>query len=250
MRYQTAPYPENRIPAPRRWARRRHDDTISSQSSQCKRLDCRNILTQCIGVLPAPVVWYRPGMRKIFCTLLLLPYVTLALDPVPAHPYIKFETSEGDIVLELDGRRAPITVGKFLILVDKGYFDGTIFHRVIPNFMIQGGGYTPGLKLKEPEGSIANESGNGLRNLRGTIAMARTSDPHSATAQFFINVVDNADLNPQPDRWGYTVFGYVIVGMDIADKIAQVPTGPQGNFSQDVPQVPIIINKASRYTFE
>ncbi len=189
-------------------------------------------------------------MKKLILAALLLPCVALAQDPVPAHPYIKFETSEGDIILELDGRRAPITVGNFLKLVDSGYFDGTIFHRVIPDFMIQGGGYTPGLKLKEPAGTIANESGNGMKNLRGTIAMARTADPHSATAQFFINVVDNASLNPQPDRWGYAVFGYVIQGMEVADRIAQVPTGPQGNFSQDVPQIPIIINKASRYTFE
>ena len=189
-------------------------------------------------------------MKKTLCTLLLLPFLAFAQDPVPAHPYIKLETSEGDIILELDGRRAPITVGNFLKLVDSGYFDGTIFHRVIPDFMIQAGGYTPGLKLKEPEGTIVNESGNGLKNLRGTIAMARTADPHSANAQFFINVVDNASLNPQADRWGYAVFGSVIQGMDVADKIAQVPTGPQGNFSQDVPQIPVIINKASRYNFE
>lgn len=189
-------------------------------------------------------------MKNLLYCLLLLPFVAVSQDPVPAHPYIKFETSEGDIILELDGRRAPITVGNFLKLVDSGYFDGTIFHRVIPNFMIQGGGYTPGLKLKEPDENIVNESGNGLLNLRGTIAMARTNDPHSANAQFFINVVDNASLNPQPDRWGYAVFGNVIQGMDVVDKIASVPTGPQGNFSQDVPQIPIIVKEASRYTFE
>jgi len=200
--------------------------------------------------LPVPVVWYRADMKQYLYALLLLPYLVSAQDTVPAHPYIKLETSEGDIILELDGRRAPITVGNFLKLVDGGYFDGTIFHRVIPDFMIQGGGYTPGLKLKEPEGTIINESGNGLKNSRGTIAMARTAEPHSANAQFFINIVDNSSLNPQPDRWGYAVFGYVIEGMDVADKIAQVPTGPQGNFSQDVPQIPVIIKKASRYSFE
>lgn len=190
-------------------------------------------------------------MKKILLILLALPALAFAQDRVPAHPYIKFETSEGDIIVELDGRRAPITVANFLELVDDGYFDGTIFHRVIPNFMIQGGGYTPGLKLKEPEeGQIVNESGNGLRNGRGTIAMARTSEPHSAKAQFFINVNDNHSLNPSPDRWGYTVFGVVIQGMEIADKIASVPTGPQGSFSKDVPQVPVIVSKASRYTFE
>lgn len=189
-------------------------------------------------------------MKKTLLALLLWPFLLSAQDRVPAHPYIKFETSEGDIVLELDGRRAPITVANFLKLVDDGYFNGTIFHRVIPNFMIQGGGYTPGLKLKEPDEKIVNESGNGILNMRGTIAMARTNDPHSAAAQFFINIADNASLNPQPDRWGYTVFGNVIQGMDVVDKIAAVPTGPQGNFSQDVPQIPIIVNQASRYNFE
>ncbi len=190
-------------------------------------------------------------MKKLVLSLILLPFLCLAQGQVPAHPYIKFETSEGDIIVELDGRRAPITVANFLELVDDGYFDGTIFHRVIPDFMIQGGGYTPGLKLKEPdEGMIFNESGNGLRNARGTIAMARQESPHTAKAQFFINIGDNKSLNPQPDRWGYTVFGYVIEGMEVADKISLVPTGPQGNFSKDVPQIPIIVNKASRFSFE
>ena len=190
-------------------------------------------------------------MKKLILTLILLPFTCVAQDRVPAHPYIKFETTEGDIIVELDGRRAPISVANFLALVDEGYFDGTIFHRVIPNFMIQGGGFTPGLKNKEPdEGQIFNESGNGLRNARGTIAMARTDDPHSAKAQFFINVNDNKSLNPQPDRWGYAVFGYVIQGMEIADKIAEVPTGPQGPFSQDVPVIPVVVKKATRFTFE
>lgn len=188
-------------------------------------------------------------MKKTLLALLLFPFFLVAQDRVPAHPYVKLETSEGDIVLELDGRRAPITVTNFLKLVDSGYFDGTIFHRVIPNFMIQGGGYTPGLKLKEPDENIVNESGNGLRNVRGTIAMARTNEPHSANAQFFINLKNNKTLNPDPDHWGYTVFGNVISGMDVVDKIAAVPTGPQGNLSQDVPQIPIIVNKASRFNF-
>jgi cyclophilin family peptidyl-prolyl cis-trans isomerase len=189
-------------------------------------------------------------MKKTLLALLLLPYLLVAQDQVPAHPYIKFETSEGDIIVELDGRRAPITVANFLELVDSGYFDGTIFHRVIPDFMIQGGGYTPGLKLKETDENIVNESGNGLRNLRGTIAMARTNDPHSANAQFFINLKTNSSLDPSPDHWGYTVFGDVISGMDVVDKIAAVPTGSQGNLSRDVPQIPIIVNTASRFTFQ
>ena len=174
----------------------------------------------------------------------------LAQDRVPAHPHIKFETTEGTIVLELDGRRAPVTVGNFLELIDSGYFDGTVFHRVIADFMIQGGGVTPDLKTKEPGDAIFNESGNGMSNMRGTIAMARTGDPHSAKAQFFINVKDNTRLDPQPDRWGYTVFGYVIEGMDVVDAIAQVRTGPGGDFSRDVPIVPIVVKQASRVVYD
>jgi len=190
-------------------------------------------------------------MKKLLLILLLLPCLASAQDEVPAHPYVKFETNEGDIIVELDGRRAPITVANFLALVDDGYFDGLIFHRVIPDFMIQAGGYTPSLTLKEPEeGLIHNESGNGLSNLRGTIAMARRNEPHTAKAQFYINVKDNPSLDPQPERWGYAVFGFVIEGMDIVDRISKVRTGRQGQFSQDVPQIPIIIEKASRYTFE
>ena len=195
-------------------------------------------------------------MNKILVAL-ILGISTLsagAADKVPAHPYIKMETSEGTMILELDGRQAPLTVGHFLELVDSGFYDGLIFHRVIAGFMIQGGGYTPGLKLKETDESIPNESGNGLTNVRGTIAMARTSDPHSANSQFFINVVNNDRLDPTKQivngRWGYTVFGQVIEGMEVADKIAAVQTGPQGPLRSDVPVVPIIINKMSRYTFE
>jgi cyclophilin family peptidyl-prolyl cis-trans isomerase len=174
----------------------------------------------------------------------------LAQDEVPAHPYIKFETTEGDILVELDGRRAPITVANFLRLVDSGYYDGTIFHRVIPDFMIQGGGHTPGLELKETDEVIVNESGNGLRNMRGTISMARQENPHSANAQFFINVKDNKALDPQKDRWGYAVFGNVVEGMDVVDKIVSARTGPQGMFAKDVPLVPIVIKKAYRFEYE
>ncbi len=180
--------------------------------------------------------------------------LALAADEVPAHPYIEIVTTEGTIILELDGRQAPLTVGHFLELVDSGFYDGTIFHRVIPGFMAQGGGFTPGLKLKEDETTIPNESGNGLSNVRGTIAMARTGDPHSANSQFFINVADNSRLDPSKKivngSWGYTVFGSVIQGMEVVDKIVSVQTGPGGDFVQDVPVVPIVIKKMSRYTFE
>jgi cyclophilin family peptidyl-prolyl cis-trans isomerase len=195
-------------------------------------------------------------MKKTFIALIFGLFATcgLAADEVPAHPYIKIETTEGNIVLELDGRQAPITVGYFLELVDKGFYDGLIFHRVIPGFMVQGGGYTPGLKLKEDDVMIPNESGNGLTNVRGTITMARTADPHSANSQFFINVGNNVRLDPNKNtvdgRWGYTVFGYVIEGMEVVDKIVSVQTGPQGSFQSDVPMIPIVIKKLSRYTFE
>ncbi len=195
-------------------------------------------------------------MKPILIALLLglySPFV-LAADKVPAHAYVKLETSEGDIVLELSGRQAPLTVTHFLDLVDSGFYDGLIFHRVIPGFMAQGGGYTPGLKVKEDDRTIPNESGNGLSNVRGTIAMARTGDPHSANSQFFINVADNQRLDPRKDpfrgSWGYTVFGQVIEGMEVVDKIVSVQTGPQGDFQKDVPMIPIIIKKAARYAFE
>lgn len=179
--------------------------------------------------------------------LSLLAGPVVADDGVPPHPQIVLETTEGNILLELDGRRAPLTVANFLKLVDDGYYDGTIFHRVIPDFMVQGGGYTRDLELREPDGGIPNESGNGLPNLRGTIAMAREADaPHSAMAQFYINVADNKSLNPRASGWGYAVFGYVIEGMDVADKIAAAPSGPAGPFSQDVPVAAIVIEKAYR----
>ena len=195
-------------------------------------------------------------MKNTLMALILGLSSTFALgaDEVPAHPYVKVETTEGDVILELDGRQAPITVGHFLGLVDSGFYDGLVFHRVIPGFMVQGGGYTPGLKLKEDDNMIANESGNGLTNIRGTIAMARTGDPHSANSQFFINVDNNVRLDPNKNTtgggWGYTVFGFVIEGMEVVDKIVSVQTGPQGDFRTDVPIVPIIIKKMSRYTFE
>lgn len=195
-------------------------------------------------------------MKKTLFGLILGLLFTLATaaDNVPAHPYIKIETTEGNIVLELDGKMAPLTVGHFLGLVDNGFYDGLIFHRVIPGFMAQGGGYTPGLKGKEDDAAIPNESGNGLSNLRGTIAMARTGDPHSANTQFFINIGDNVRLDPNKNTvggsWGYTVFGFVIEGMEIVDKIVSVQTGPQGPFKSDVPVIPIVIKKMSRYNFE
>jgi cyclophilin family peptidyl-prolyl cis-trans isomerase len=195
-------------------------------------------------------------MRKTVLALLFIFASTLAAaaEKVPAHPHIEMQTSLGTIKLELDGVQAPITVAHILKLVDSGFYDGTVFHRVIPGFMAQGGGYTPALKLKETDETIANESGNGLSNLRGTVAMARTGDPHSANSQFFINVADNERLDPAKDaargRWGYTVFGLVIEGMDVVDEIVNSRTGPAGDFAKDVPVVPVIIKKVSRISYD
>ena len=172
----------------------------------------------------------------------------VAQEELPAYPRVLLETSEGDIMLELDGRRAPLTARHFVDLVQAGHYDGTIFHRVIKGFMIQGGGYDRDLESVEEEGSVVNESGNGLPNLRGTVAMARFDAPHTANAQFFINLVDNRRLDPQPTRWGYAVFGSVIEGMDVVDAIAELPTGPAGDFASDVPVVRVIIEKATLVT--
>jgi len=161
---------------------------------------------------------------------------------------VKIETSEGNIVLELDITRAPLSVLNFMKYVRSGFYDGTIFHRVIKNFMIQGGGFTPEMERKQPNAPILNEANNGLKNIRGTIAMARTNDPHSATAQFFINVTDNPFLNHSsktPRGWGYAVFGKVIKGMNIVDKIRNQRTGPNGPFPSDVPVKMVLIHKAT-----
>ncbi len=159
---------------------------------------------------------------------------------------VRLHTSYGPITIALDEARAPKTVANFLDYVKNGHYDGTIFHRVIDGFMIQGGGFTPGMKQKPTARPVENEAGNGLRNDRYTIAMARTSDPHSATAQFFINVADNAFLNhtaPNAQGWGYCVFGKVTEGMDVVDRIKAVATGRSGMHS-DVPTQDVIIERA------
>ena len=163
-------------------------------------------------------------------------------------PTVVLETTIGKIVLELDPEKAPITVSNFLKYVDSQHFDGTIFHRVIPDFMIQGGGFSEDLTEKTTNAPIQNEADNGLSNTRGTIAMARTNDPHSATAQFFINSVDNPRLNHRsksPSGWGYTVFGKVTEGMEVVDTMSKVRTGRQGGMA-DVPIESIILERAYR----
>ena len=270
-------------------------------------------------------------MKKLLVALTLGLFITaLQAQELPLYPKVKIKTNRGDIVLELDTARAPITIYNFLEYVKKGHYDGTIFHRVIPGFMVQGGGYAAdysekpttnpipnesGNGLSNQPGTIAmartnlphtatsqffinvadnnrldpspsrwdpgghydgtifhrvkpgfmvqgggyaadysekpttnpipNESGNGLSNQPGTIAMARTNLPHTATSQFFINVADNNRLDPSPSRWGYTVFGTVIEGMDVVDAIVAIPTGPGGPFPTDVPQTLVIIEKVT-----
>ena len=170
-----------------------------------------------------------------------------AATPVLAEQHkVLMKTSKGDITLALDADKAPLTVANFLAYVDSGFYNGTIFHRVIEGFMIQGGGLTPDMEKKPTQDPVQNEAKNGLKNLRGTIAMARTNQPHSATAQFFINHSDNDNLDyPSFDGWGYAVFGKVTEGMDVVDAIADVDTGVRG-MRRDVPKETITIESVSR----
>lgn len=174
--------------------------------------------------------------------------VTASAADAAENPRVALETSKGTIVLELYAEKAPKTVENFLGYVDDGYYAGTIFHRVIERFMIQGGGFTADMEKKETAAPILNEANNGLVNERGTVAMARTSDPHSATAQFFVNTVDNRSLDhtaETPRGWGYAVFGRVVEGMDVVDAIAGVDTTTRGPM-RDVPSEPVVIEAARR----
>ncbi len=187
-------------------------------------------------------------MRHIFTICLLAAALLLpqAAEAKKESPVVELHTSKGLIVVELNAEKAPKTTANFIKYVQKGFYDGTIFHRVIPNFMIQGGGMTPDMKEKATDKPIDNEADNGLPNDKYTIAMARTNDPHSASSQFFINSKDNAFLNHKsksPNGWGYCVFGKVIEGADVVDAIEKVKTGRSG-WHDDVPTEPIIIEKA------
>ena len=197
-------------------------------------------------------------MKRILSTLIITAFMAFATSASYAqeeskkdmtdskHPKVRLTTSKGVIELELDAEKAPKTVENFLHYVKKGQYDGVIFHRVIPGFMIQGGGMEPGMKERETDQTVENEADNGLKNEAGTIAMARTNDPQSASAQFFINTVDNAFLNHKSKDamgWGYAVFGKVSKGMDVVKAIESVPTGNHGPFS-DVPKEDVIIEKA------
>ncbi len=189
-------------------------------------------------------------MRHLTIFLSLFLFTTLSFatenNMSNTHTKVKLTTTLGDIVIQLEDEKAPVSAANFIAYVKQGFFNGTIFHRVIPDFMAQGGGFDTSFNQKSTNAPIKNEADNGLKNKRGTLAMARTSDPNSATAQFFINYKDNSFLDyssPTPNGWGYAVFGEVVEGMDIADKMAKEPTGNRG-MHQNVPKTDIVIEKA------
>ena len=186
-------------------------------------------------------------MHKLLVALLLaLPAgIASAQTVAPTTVRVNFETTAGNFVVELDGVRAPLSTANLVQYVRDGHYDGTIFHRVISNFVVQGGGYTVDGQEKPTRPAVPNESGNGLSNRRGTVALARHDDPHSASSQFYVNLVDNLSLDPGPTRWGYTVVGRVVEGMDVIDKIASVATGSRPPFGDDVPVEPVVVSKAT-----
>jgi cyclophilin family peptidyl-prolyl cis-trans isomerase len=187
-------------------------------------------------------------MKKLITACAIVLLLAANSSVFASNPKVRMETTKGVVVIELYPDKAPKTVENFLRYVNEGKYDGTIFHRVIKRFMNQGGGFTPDFKKVETFAPIKNEADNGLKNKRGTIAMARTGDPHSATNQFFVNTVDNAFLDhtsKTPRGWGYCVFATVVDGMDVMDRIAKVPTGANGPFQQDVPMEEILIQKVS-----
>ena len=161
---------------------------------------------------------------------------------------VRVTTNLGAFVIELNAERAPLSVANFLKYVDEGQYAGTIFHRVVANFVIQGGGYDNAYKLKAAPHKVANEAGNGLGNQRGSVGLARAGDPHGGDCQFYVNLADNAALDPNVSRWGYAVFGRVIEGMEVVDQIGNVATGARGTFKDDAPLKPIVIEKIERLT--
>jgi peptidyl-prolyl cis-trans isomerase A (cyclophilin A) len=184
-------------------------------------------------------------MKKFKMFGLLLSGLLLSGHLMAANTSVEIKTNQGPIIVELDEQKAPISTKNFLMYVDKGYYDNTLFHRVIPGFMIQGGGFTKAFRQKPTDAAIQNEANNGLKNTRGTIAMARTNDPNSATSQFFINLNDNVALDYHATSPGYAVFGHVTSGMDVVDKIAKERTHSQDGH-QDVPVTPVVIESIKR----
>ena len=163
---------------------------------------------------------------------------------IPDDPRsVRVTTTLGSFEIELNGLRAPLTIENFIQYAREGHYEGTIFHRVIQGFVAQTGGFTVELEEKPAERTVANESGNGLSNLRGSVGLARTNDPHSGGSQFYINLADNLDLNPRPTRWGFTVFGTIVEGMEVVDEIGHRPTGAAGQFERNVPLEQIVIEQ-------
>jgi len=179
-------------------------------------------------------------LRQGWLAFLLLPATVLA---EPAAQQVRVDTTAGEFVIEMNAARAPLTVANFLAYVRAGHYDGTVLHRVIPGFVVQGGGYDTQYRERPTRAPVPNESGNGLGNRRGTVAMARMEPPHSAAAQFYINLADNVPLDPMPSRWGYAVFGQVTAGMEVVDAIAQAPTGEAGPFPAEAPLTPIVVRR-------
>lgn len=205
------------------------------------------VLTACTAEQPGSTLSEQAAEKPVMAASARAPEVA----------FVEVTTTAGSFTLRLDGRAAPLTVANFLKNVDSGFYSGTVFHRIIPGFMIQGGGYSEDFTLRESSQTVPNESGNGLANLRSTIAMARTGDPHSAGTQFYINVVNNvaddpvtANLDPvkhtTEGRWGYTVFGFVTDGMDVVDLIAAYETEPNGPGGAPAPIIPVIIENMTR----
>jgi cyclophilin family peptidyl-prolyl cis-trans isomerase len=185
-----------------------------------------------------------PRTRRLILSLGLAALAIIGQANGAGPTQVKVETSAGDFVLQLDEVRAPLTVANFLQYVNDGFYDGTIFHRVVNGFVIQGGGYTPDMAPKTPRAGVVNESGNGLTNRRGSLAMARTGEPHSGDSQFYINLADNLALDPKPTRWGYAVFGEVIQGLEVVDEIGHKATGNKAGM-QDVPVEPVVIRRVT-----
>ena len=184
-----------------------------------------------------------PGFARLIAwsAALLLGFASLA--SAQSAPRVRVDTTLGSFTIELDPQRSPLTVASFLEYVKAGHYNDTVFHRVIGNFVVQGGGYDAKYVEKPTRPGSPNESGNGLSNRRGMVGLARTGEPHSGTAQFYVNLADNATLDPQPSRWGYTVFGRVIDGMKVVDDIGAVATGSVGPFDRDAPMQPILIKR-------
>jgi cyclophilin family peptidyl-prolyl cis-trans isomerase len=178
---------------------------------------------------------------RLLCALVLLP-ISFAAHAQQA-PRVRVDTNMGSFVIELDPTRAPLSVSNFLDYVHSGHYQGTIFHRVIANFVAQAGGYDEKFAEKPTHASVPNESGNGLSNVRGTVGLARTGEPHSGTSQFYVNLADNLSLDPKPSRWGYAVFGRVVEGMNVIDSIGTVATGQVGPFERDAPLKNVVIQK-------